>query len=111
MSWKLKEQLKNMLAEESGYYIYHAGGRTRVALLYPNSYFVGMSNLGLHIVYRLLNQRDDTACERGFLPEKRQQDEYIKHKVQLMTMETQSAVSSFDIVAFVMSFEMDYFNI
>ncbi|MBE6105207.1 radical SAM protein [Anaerovibrio lipolyticus] len=111
MSWKLKEQLKNMLAEESGYYIYHAGGRTRVALLYPNSYFVGMSNLGLHIVYRLLNQRDDTACERGFLPEKRQQDEYIKHKVQLMTMETQSAVSSFDIVAFIMSFEMDYFNI
>ena len=111
MSWRLKEQLKNMLAEESGYYIYHAGGRTRVALLYPNSYFVGMSNLGLHIVYRLLNQRDDTACERGFLPEKRQQDEYIKHKVQLMTMETQSAVSSFDIVAFIMSFEMDYFNI
>ena len=111
MSWHLKEQLKRMLAEESGYYIYPAGGRTRVALLYPNSYFVGMSNLGLHIIYRLLNQREDTACERGFLPEKRQQEEYVKHRVQLMTMETQRGIASFDIVAFIMSFEMDYFNI
>ena len=111
MSWRLKEQLKDLLQEEKGYYIYPAGGRTRVALAYPNSYFVGMSNLGLHIVYRLLNQRKDTACERCFLPEKKLQAEYVKHKVQLMTMETQSGVSSFDILAFIMSFEMDFFNI
>lgn len=111
MSWRLKEQLKELLKEESGYYVYPAGGRTRVALAYPNSYFVGMSNLGLHIIYSLLNQRRDTACERCFLPEKKQQEEYIKYKAPLMTVETQSAVSSFDIMAFVMSFEMDYFNI
>ena len=111
MSWQLKEQLKELLKEETGYYIYPAGGRTRVALAYPNSYFVGMSNLGLHIIYRLLNQRQDTACERCFLPEKKQQAEYVKTKTQLMTVETQSQVSSFDILAFIMSFEMDYFNI
>ena len=111
MSWQLKEQLKELLKEETGYYIYPAGGRTRVALAYPNSYFVGMSNLGLHIIYRLLNQRQDTACERCFLPEKKQQAEYVKTKTRLMTVETQSQVSSFDILAFIMSFEMDYFNI
>ncbi|MCR5175972.1 MAG: radical SAM protein [Anaerovibrio sp.] len=111
MSWRIKEQLRELLADESGYYVHHDNRRTRVALAYPNSYFVGMSNLGLHIIYRLLNERSDTACERCFLPEKRQQEEYIKHRTRLMTMETQSDLSSFDIVAFVMSFEMDYFNI
>ena len=50
MGWKLKEQLRQQLARETGYYVYPAGGRIRFALTYPNSYFVGMSNLGLHIV-------------------------------------------------------------
>ncbi len=111
MGWKLKEQLKEQLSRESGYYIYPAGARTRFALAYPNSYFVGMSNLGLHIVYRLLNERQDTACERIFLPERRQQAEYEKSKLSLMTLETQTELNRFDIVGFVVSFEMDYFNI
>ena len=111
MGWKLKEQLKDQLSRESGYYIYPAGARTRFALAYPNSYFVGMSNLGLHIVYRLLNERQDTACERVFLPERRQQAEYEKSRLPLMTLETQTELNRFDIVGFVVSFEMDYFNI
>ena len=78
MSWKIVEAIKAQLAQESGYYIYPAGSRTRFALVYPNSYFVGMSNLGLHIVYRLLNERQDVACERAFLPEKALQQEYEK---------------------------------
>lgn len=111
MGWKLKEQLRQQLTRETGYYVYPAGGRTRFALAYPNSYFVGMSNLGLHIVYRLLNQRKDTACERVFCPEKRQQAEYVKSKTPLLTLETQTELNRFDIVGFVISFEMDYFNI
>ena len=111
MGWKLKEQLRQQLARETGYYVYPAGGRTRFALAYPNSYFVGMSNLGLHIVYRLLNQRRDTACERVFLPEKRQQAEYVKVKTPLMSLETQTELNRFDILGFAVSFEMDYFNI
>ena len=71
MSWKIREGLREVLSKESGYYIHPNGNRTRVALLYPNSYFVGMSNLGIHIVYRLLNERNDVACERAFLPEKK----------------------------------------
>ena len=111
MGWKLKEQLKEQLSRESGYYIYPAGARTRFALAYPNSYFVGMSNLGLHIVYRLLNERQDTACERVFLPERRQQAEYEKSRLPLMSLETQAELNRFDIIGFVISFEMDYFNI
>lgn len=111
MAWKIQEQLKEQLAQESGYYVYPAGGRTRFALAYPNSYFVGMSNLGLHIIYRLLNQRADTACERLFLPEKKVQAEYEKTRTPLLSMETQTALNRFSIVGFVISFEMDYFNI
>ena len=63
MDWELKRELKEQLAQETGYYRYPMGTRTPVALVYPNSYFVGMSNLGLHIVYELLNERDDvSAC-------------------------------------------------
>ena len=109
--WKLKEQLKARLSRETGYYSHPAGGRCRFALAYPNSYFVGMSNLGLHIVYRLLNERRDTACERVFLPEKRQQQEYEKARQPLMTLESQTGLNRFDIIGFVVSFEMDYFHI
>ncbi|MDD3114621.1 MAG: radical SAM protein [Anaerovibrio sp.] len=111
MGWKLKEQLKAQLAKESGYYIYPAGSRIRFALAYPNSYFVGMSNLGLHIIYRLLNERADTACERAFFPDRKQQAEYQKSRLALMSLETQTGLNRFDILAFVISFEMDYFNI
>lgn len=111
MVWKLREQLKAQLARETGYYSYPAGNRSRFALAYPNSYFVGMSNLGLHIVYRLLNERQDTACERVFLPEKRQQQEYERAKQPLMTLESQTGLNWFEIIGFVISFEMDYFNI
>ena len=58
MDWELKRELKEQLQEEQGYYVYPVGTRTRFALVYPNSYFVGMSNLGFHIIYDLLNKRD-----------------------------------------------------
>ena len=111
MVWKLKEQLKEQLARETGYCSRPAGGRHRFALAYPNSYFVGMSNLGLHIVYRLLNERQDTACERVFLPEKKLQQAYEKARQPLMTLESQTGLNRFDLIGFVISFEMDYFNI
>ena len=70
MSWKLKEKLQQRLQQETGYVVYPAGARSRFALIYPNSYFVGMSNLGLHVIYSLVNGRTDTACERFFLPDR-----------------------------------------
>ncbi len=111
MNWKLKEKLAARLAREQGHTVYPAGGRTRFALAYPNSYFVGMSNLGLHIIYDILNRRQDTACERFFLPDGRELDEYRRTQTPLMSMETQTPLSDFAIVGFSVSFEMDYFHL
>ncbi len=75
--------------------------RFKVALIYPNSYYVGMSNLGLQSIYDQLNKRPDTLCCRFF---------YDPRKRRLLSLESRSAVKSFDIVAFSISFEGDYLN-
>ena len=111
MDWELKRELKEQLQEEQGYYVYPVGTRTRFALVYPNSYFVGMSNLGFHIIYDLLNKRGDTACERVFLPERTKIARYENTRTPIMSMETQSPLYDFEVLGFAVSFEMDYFNI
>lgn len=87
----------------------HAG--QKVAIVYPNTYFVGMSNLGLHIIYEEINLRNDSVCERIFLPEKKELEAYDKTKTPLMSVETQRPMHQFDVVAFDVTFEMDYFHI
>ncbi|MFC2526290.1 MAG: radical SAM protein, partial [Veillonella parvula] len=82
-----------------------------VAIVYPNTYFVGMSNLGLHIIYEEINLRNDSVCERIFLPEKKELEAYDKTKTPLMSVETQRPMHQFDVVAFDVTFEMDYFHI
>ncbi len=71
------------------------------ALVYPNSYSVGMSNLGMHTVYDILNSREDTLCERVFFEKKRRQFYSIENKRNLR---------SFDLIAFSISYELDYLN-
>ena len=87
----------------------HAG--QKVAIVYPNTYFVGMSNLGFHIIYEEINLRNDSVCERIFLPEKKELEAYDKTKTPLMSVETQRPMHQFDVVAFDVTFEMDYFHI
>ncbi|MFC2632962.1 MAG: TIGR03960 family B12-binding radical SAM protein [Veillonella parvula] len=87
----------------------HAG--QKVAIVYPNTYFVGMSNLGLHIIYEEINLRNDSVCERIFLPEKKELEAYDKTKTPFMSVETQRPMHQFDVVAFDVTFEMDYFHI
>ena len=87
----------------------HAG--QKVAIVYPNTYFVGMSNLGLHIIYEEINLCPASVCERIFLPEKKELDAYDKTKTPLMSVETQRPMHQFDVVAFDVTFEMDYFHI
>ena len=111
MDWSLKKELQQLLAEEQGYYRYPPGTRTKFALVYPNSYFVGMSNLGLHIIYELLNKRADTACERVFLPERKKIQQYENTRTPLMSVESQLPLLEFELIGFVLSFEMDYFNL
>ncbi len=111
MSWKLEERLRARLRQESGYQTHSPGGRTRFALAYPNLYRVGMSNLGFHIIYDILNRRPDTSCERFFLPEKSELAEYERSRTPLLSLETQTPLADFSVIGFAVSFEMDYFHI
>jgi radical SAM superfamily enzyme YgiQ (UPF0313 family) len=78
------------------------GGRLGVALVYPNAYRLGMANLGLHAVYRLLNADPGALCERAFLPD---------DGGEPRTVESGRPLRAFDVVAFSLSFEDDYPNV
>ncbi len=81
-------------------------GRIKVALVYPNTYHVGMSNLGFQTVYDLLNKIDHVVCERSFLPE-----DSGPAAGRIVAIESGSPISDFDIIAFSVSFENDYPNL
>ena len=84
---------------------------SRVALAFPNTYYVGMSNLGFQTVYHLFNAEHDTVCERIFLPPKQQLKEQLASRVASITLESQTPVAEFDVLAFSVWFEWDYTNI
>jgi len=111
LSWHLKEKLQKILAAEQGAQVFAPGSRQGFALIYPNTYHVGMSNLGIHIIYQKINERGDTACERLFMPDKKTEQEYLRTNTPLMTIETQRPLYEFPLIGFAVSFEMDYFHI
>src|SRR5947199_6298555 len=110
-SWAQRERALQVLAKEIGYVKKPHGGRLRVALAFPNTYWVGMSNLGFQTVYRLFNAEPNIVCERFFLPPKQEVAELSAAKAPLVTLESQTPVGDFDIVAFSVSFEWDYVNV
>lgn len=85
--------------------------RLRIALVFPNTYFVGMSNLGFQTVYRLFNQQEDVVCERAFLPPKQELRAQLDAGTKLITLESQTPLADFDVIAFSVSFEWDYTNV
>ena len=109
MSLKQVAELKSLLAKETGYTI--KGGQFKFAMTYPNYYRVGMSNLGLHIIYELLNSRADISCERFFLPAENIVAEIERTNSALMSLETQTPLNQFQFIGFSVSFEQDYFNV
>ena len=110
-SWQQRERARQTLAKEVGYTTKPHGSRLRVALAFPNTYWVGMSNLGLQTVYRLFNAEDDIVCERFFLPPKQELAQLAATKAPLLTLESQTPVAEFDVIAFSVSFEWDYVNV
>ncbi len=111
LSWPLKEKLKQRLAAEQGASVHAPGSRPGFALAFPNTYHVGMSNLGFHIIYRQINAGGLAACERAFLPDKKDLAEHLRTNTPLMTLETQRPLYEFPLIGFAVSFEMDYFNL
>ena len=81
-----------------------------MALAFPNTYFVGMSNLGLQTVYSLFNADDRVVCERVFLPAGAQRAGG-RPSEPLVTLESGTPVRDFDVFAFSVSFEWDYVNV
>ena len=122
------EVQRKRLAREQGTVRKDWGGRVPIALCYPNSYAVGMCNLGFQSVYSLFNSARDFVCERVFAEpvligsgsagrgDWTGDDQYrITQRFEALgeplSVESQRPLSDYSVVAFSLSFELDYFNI
>ncbi len=94
------------LARERGTVIKDWGGRLPVAVVYPNSYFIGMSNLGVHTVYSQLNSYRQVVAERVFW-ERENRD----NQLQAVSVESGRHLVDFSVLAFSVTYELDYFHI
>jgi len=110
MSWNLKEKADRLLSQESGTIRKDWGGRVSFALVYPNTYAVGMSNLGFQTIYRHLNALPDVVCERAFLPDPEDLPEYQRTGTAPFSLESKRHLREFDLVGFSITYEGDYIN-
>src|SRR5918911_1681301 len=119
---------RKRLAREQGTVRKDWGGRLPIALCYPNSYAIGMCNLGFQSVYSLFNSARDFVCERVFAEpvligsrsagrgdwtgdDKYQIESRLQATGEPLSVESQRPLSDFSVIAFSLSFELDYFNI
>ncbi|MBD3380362.1 MAG: TIGR03960 family B12-binding radical SAM protein [Candidatus Omnitrophica bacterium] len=86
-------------------------GMVSVALSYPDTYEIGMSYLGLKILYHLLNESDGIICERVFAPWTDMENELKENGVPLYGLESRRSLAEFDIVGFSLSYELTYTNV
>src|SRR5215510_2287081 len=110
MSWSLQAKADRLLAQETGAIRKDWGGRVSFALVYPNTYAVGMSNLGFQTIYRHLNALPDVVCERVFLPDPGDLPEYQRTGVGPFSLESKRPLGDFDLVGFSITYEGDYIN-
>ncbi len=132
---KIIESYQRKLAGEDGW-VLKRGADLRIALCYPNVYAVGMANLGFQAMYELFNRIPEVSCERVFLPDRGssptvregsssrraladarataplpdEMSEYERTRTPLLSLESQTPIRDFDVVAFSISFETDYLN-
>src|SRR4030066_672589 len=106
MSQNKVKEARYRLSREEGTIYKNWGGRLPIALIYPNSYYIGMSNLGIHTIYGLLNSYPNVVCERAFW-----EKEDGKQQVKPLSVESQVPLTDFAVIAFSISYELDYFNV
>src|SRR5205085_5579380 len=86
-----------------------------VALVYPNTYYVGMSSLGFQTIYKLFNESPDVVCERAFLPDADYRIEWPGNRRNpesgMFGLESGRPLKDYAVVAFSVSYELDYFHI
>ncbi|MFO7569943.1 MAG: radical SAM protein [Smithellaceae bacterium] len=108
MNWKQRKKHETLLAQERGYVKKVWGTSHTVCLAYPNTYRVGMANLGFQTVYRILNELPSFLCERLFLSETGGGAESSAGPAEMVSLENMKPPGEFDILAFSISFENDY---
>src|SRR5262245_60701095 len=106
-NYRYNEQAKKIIKQEEGTILKNWGGKLPVALVWTNSYRVGMSSLAMQMSSRLLNDDPNVVCEQLFFAYQQapQQDEPV------LSLESQRPLDEFAAVAFTISYEMDYFNV
>ena len=81
---------------------------TRIAFCFPDTYEIGMSNLGMRILYGVMNNMDGVWCQRVFAPWGDMEEEMRKAQIPLFALESGEALTNFDIVAFSVGYEMAF---
>src|SRR3984893_4534684 len=109
---RIRDRYRKLLSDEQGAVSRKPRGRgLDIALAYPNTYYVGMSNLGFQAVYQLFNSYPGVACERVFVPDPDIEQELGRTRAPLLSLESETPITEFDVVAISVSFETDYLNI
>lgn len=85
--------------------------RVRVAFCFPDTYEIGMSNVGMRILYGVMNEMSGVWCERVFAPWSDMEEAMVRYNLPLWALESQSPVKDFDMIAFTIGYEMSYTNI
>ncbi len=103
--------MQSLVAAEEGTIRKDWGGKIAIALVYPNTYTVGMSNLGFQTIYWHLNQMPDVVCERAFLPDPEDLDELRRSGTAPFSLESLRPLTDFHMIGFSVTFEGDYLNV
>ncbi|MFP4497716.1 MAG: B12-binding domain-containing radical SAM protein [Vulcanimicrobiota bacterium] len=111
MSFEIIQRKEDILAQENWLQKYPGGGSIRVCLIYPNTYSVAMSNLGFQTIYHHLATTSDIFVDRCYLPEQDLIKLYNGSKRKLFGWESERPLQEFHILAFSISYEMDYLNL
>ncbi len=111
MNYRIRQDFDTKLHGEIGTISQLRHDKTTIVLTYPNTYAVGMSNLGFQTIYGLLNECDNVCCERAFLPDAPLLPLYRQTHAPLCSLESKTSFTDADIVAFSISFENDYLHL
>lgn len=111
MNSSIRNRHRALLQAETHLHPHGRVGQLSVCLVSPNRYQTGMSSLGFQTVYSLLAGTTDIRCERGFLPDREELEEYRRSGTPLLSLDSSTPLADFDLIAFSTSFEPDYLNI
>ncbi len=108
-NWQVEERARTRRERERLLFPKKQAGDIRVCLVYPNRYRIAMGNLGFQAVYEIFDRHPDAMCERAFLPD--EEDAPFVGSGSLRSLESNTPVRDFDVIAFSISFETDYWHV